>query len=120
MENTLNQDVLTKVECTSNLKNVIDALYVLNGKWKLPIVLSLVNAPKRFNEIMKDVTGISPKVLAQELRHLEQNELVVRKVYATTPVTIVYEASSYSESLQDVLRALSEWGAGHRRKITGK
>ena len=120
MENTLNHAVLTKVECTSNLKNVIDALYVLNGKWKLPIVLSLVHAPKRFNEIMKDVAGISPKVLAQELRHLEQNELVVRKVYATTPVAIVYEASAYSESLQDVLRALSDWGAGHRRKITGK
>ena len=110
---------MTKAECTSNLKNVIDALYVLNGKWKLPIVLSLVNAPKRFNEIMKDVEGISPKILAQELKHLEQNELVVRNVYATTPVSIVYEASPYSETLKDVLRALSNWGAGHRKKIIG-
>jgi DNA-binding HxlR family transcriptional regulator len=90
---------ISKAECRSNLKNVIDALYVLNGKWKLPIVLSLVIAPKRFNEIMKDVEGISPKILAQELKHLEQNELVVRNVYATTPVSIVYEASTYSESL---------------------
>lgn len=111
---------VTKAECTNSLKNVIDALYVLNGKWKLPIVLSLVNAPKRFNEIMKDVEGISPKILAQELNHLEQNELVVRNVYATTPVSIVYEASSYSETLKEVLRTLSEWGAGHRKKITGK
>ena len=111
---------ITKTECTSNLKNVIDALYVLNGKWKLPIVLSLVNAPKRFNEIMREVEGISPKILAQELKHLEQNELVVRKVYDTTPVSIVYEASSYSLTLKDVLRTLSEWGAGHRKKITGK
>ncbi len=111
---------ITKTECTSNLKNVIDALYVLNGKWKLPIVLSLVHAPKRFNEIMKEVEGISPKILAQELKHLEQNELVVRNVYDTTPVSIVYEASLYSETLKDVLRTLSEWGAGHRKKITGK
>ncbi|GEP52765.1 hypothetical protein FNO01nite_34370 [Flavobacterium noncentrifugens] len=110
---------ISKAECSGNLRNVIDALYVLNGKWKLPIVLSLVQAPKRFNEIMKDVAGISPKILAQELKHLEQNELVVRKVFATTPVSIIYEASPYSETLKDVLRTLSEWGAGHRKKITG-
>lgn len=111
---------ILKSECASNLKNVIDALYVLNGKWKLPIILSLVNAPKRFNEIMKEVEGISPKILAQELKHLEQNGLVVRKVFATTPVSIFYEASAYSETLKDVLRTLSEWGAGHRKKIIGK
>lgn len=120
MESTNNNEHITKVECGSNLRNVIDALYVLNGKWKLPIVLSLVNAPKRFNEIMKEVEGISPKILAQELRHLEQNELVVRNVYDTTPVSIVYEASLYSETLKDVLKTLSDWGAGHRKKITGK
>jgi DNA-binding HxlR family transcriptional regulator len=117
MEKTLNNPQITKAQCTSNLKNVIDALYVLNGKWKLPIVLSLVNSPKRFNEIMKDVEGISPKILAQELKHLELNELVVRNVYATTPVSIVYEASAYSDTLKDVLRTLSDWGAGHRKKI---
>ncbi|RYE57408.1 MAG: transcriptional regulator [Sphingobacteriales bacterium] len=111
---------ITRAECSSNLKNVIDALYVLNGKWKLPIVLSLVNAPKRFNEIMKDVEGISPKILAQELKHLEQNELVVRNVYDSAPVSIIYEASPYSETLKDVLRTLSDWGRGHRKKITGK
>ncbi|MWB96071.1 transcriptional regulator [Flavobacterium sp. GA093] len=120
MEKTENKVTVTKAECTSSLRNVIDALYVLNGKWKLPIVLSLVNAPKRFNEIMKDLEGISPKILAQELRHLEQNELVVRNVYPTTPVSIVYEASAYSETLNDVLKTLSHWGAGHRNKIIGK
>lgn len=111
---------ISKAECTSSLKNVIDALYVLNGKWKLPIILSLVHAPKRFNEIMKDVEGISPKILAQELKHLEQNELIVRNVFATTPVSIVYEASPYSATLKDVLGALSAWGAGHRKRIIGK
>ena len=108
---------ITKTECSSNLKNVIDALYVLNGKWKLPIILCLVNSPRRFNEILKEVDGISPKILAQELKHLEQNELVVRNVYDSTPVSIVYEATPYSETLKEVLRTLSEWGAGHRRRI---
>jgi DNA-binding HxlR family transcriptional regulator len=111
---------LTNKECISNLKNVIDALYVLNGKWKLPIILCLVDAPKRFNQIMKELEGISPKILAQELKHLEQNKLVVRNVYDTTPVSIVYQASKYSETLKDVLSNLSDWGAKHRKKIIGK
>lgn len=120
MAEAMEKAPLSKTECSSSLRNVTDALYVLNGKWKLPIILSLVHAPKRFNEIMKDVNGISPKVLAQELRHLEQNELVVRNVFPTTPVSIIYEASPYSETLKEVLQSLDEWGAGHRKKITGR
>jgi DNA-binding HxlR family transcriptional regulator len=88
-------------------------------EWEMEIThcIEFGKRPKRFNEIMKDVEGISPKILAQELKHLEQNELVIRNVYATTPVSIVYEASPYSETLKDVLRALSDWGAGHRRRL---
>tara|TARA_R110002051_G_scaffold127873_2_gene201504 strand:- start:8498 stop:8860 length:363 start_codon:yes stop_codon:yes gene_type:complete len=117
MAKTKETATITKEECSSNLRSVIDALYVLNGKWKLPIVLSLINSPKRFNEIMRDLEGISPKILAQELKHLEQNKLVVRNVFPTTPVSIIYEASAYSDTLKDVLRTLSDWGAGHRKKI---
>jgi len=107
----------TKTECTNSLKNVIDAMYVLNGKWKLAIILSLVQSPKRFNEIQTTIKGISPKVLSNELKDLELNFLVHRKVYPTTPVTIVYEASDYSHSLKNVLFELSLWGEKHRNKI---
>ena len=57
--------------CAGSLRNVIDALYVLNGKWKLALILSLVQSSKRFNEIQHEVTGISSKVLANELKNLE-------------------------------------------------
>jgi DNA-binding HxlR family transcriptional regulator len=106
-----------KSECALSLKNVVDALYVLGGKWKLPIILNLVQSSKRFNEIQNEVVGISPKILANELKHLELNGFVTRNVYPTTPVTIIYEATDYSKTLRDVLRELSAWGGKHREKI---
>lgn len=110
----------TKEECAGSLKNVIDAMYVLNGKWKLALILCLVQSSKRFNEIQREITGISPKVLANELKDLELNFLVTRNVYPTTPVSIIYEATEYSRTLKNVLRELSDWGAEHRMKIKGQ
>jgi DNA-binding HxlR family transcriptional regulator len=104
-------------ECASTLKNVVDALYVLNGRWRLPVVMSLVQRSKRFNEIQSAVTGISPKVLAKELKDLELNEFIKRTVYPTTPVTIIYEATDYSLTLRSVLRELGAWGAQHRERV---
>ncbi|MET3982090.1 DNA-binding HxlR family transcriptional regulator [Mucilaginibacter sp. UYP25] len=110
-------EILAKKECDNSLKNVLDALYVLNGRWKLPVVLSLVQKPKRFNEIQNEVRGISPKVLANELKNLEQNEFIKRNVYPTTPVTIIYEATEYSLTLKNVLHELDVWGEQHRERI---
>ncbi len=108
---------LSKVECATSLGHVTDALYVLGGKWKLPLILTLVQGPKRFGEIMKEVEGISPKVLAKELKDLELNEFIARRVYATTPVNIIYEATDYSRTLRNVLHELSNWGEQHRERI---
>jgi DNA-binding HxlR family transcriptional regulator len=106
-----------KAECAASLKNVIDALYVLNGKWKLPLVLCLMQSSKRFNEIQSEISGISPKVLAKELKDLELNFFITRNVYPTTPVSIIYEASEYSRTLKNVLGELSAWGEQHREKV---
>jgi DNA-binding HxlR family transcriptional regulator len=106
-----------KAECAGSLKNVLDALYVLNGKWKLALILSLVQSSKRFNEIQQEVTGISAKVLANELKDLELNDFISRNVYPTTPVSIIYEATEYSRTLKNVLAELSNWGEQHREKV---
>lgn len=111
------ENMLGKEACASSLKYVMDALYVLGGKWKLPLILCIVQSSKRFNEIQHEVNGISPKVLAQELKDLELNDFIRRNVYATTPVTIIYEATAYSHSLKNVLKELSAWGENHREKI---
>ncbi len=112
-----NEPLLSHVECRHSLKNVIDALFVINGKWKLAVILCLVQSPKRFNEIQHEITGISSKILAKELKDLELNDFITRNVYPTTPVSIIYEATDYSRTLKNVLSELSVWGEQHREKV---
>lgn len=117
MKMIVNNTLPSHAECSNSLKNVVDALYVLNGKWKLPLILYLMRSPKRFKEIQADVAGISPKVLSNELKELELNGFITRTVYSTTPVSIIYEATDYAHSLKNVLGELSTWGEQHREKI---
>ena len=112
-----NEPLPGRKECAGSLKNILDALYVLNGKWKLALILSLIQSSKRFNEIQHEVTGISAKVLAKELKDLELNDLITRNVYPTTPVSIIYEATGYSHTLKNIIAELSAWGEQHREKI---
>lgn len=106
-----------KETCTASLNAVKDALYVLNGKWKLPLIISLQDGPKRFNEIQKSLGEITPKILSKELKDLELNEFVVRKVFSTTPVTVTYELTPYSETLDKVIDELRNWGLQHRERL---
>jgi DNA-binding HxlR family transcriptional regulator len=117
MKSRVNADVPARQQCVLKLKYINDALYVLNGKWKFPLISTLREGPLRFNEILQLVEGITPKVLAKELRELEINGLIERKVYPTMPVTIMYEASSYSDTLETVLNELGQWGKQHSEKI---
>ena len=117
MKMIINETLPGNAECADSLKNVLDALYVLNGKWKLALILCLMQSPKRFNEIQHAVTGISAKILAKELKDLELNDFIKRNVYPTTPVSIIYEATEYSRTLKSVMGELSAWGQQHREKV---
>lgn len=97
-----------------------DAMYVIGGKWKLRIIIALSEGGKRFNELQRGIPGISPKVLSGELKDLEQNGFIKRNVYTQTPVIVEYERTNYSETLGEVLDALSKWGMMHRNKIMKK
>lgn len=109
---------LTEKQCTRKLAAIGDALYVIGGKWKLRIIVALrEEGNKRFNELQRTIQGISAKVLSTELKELELNGFVKRNVYPQTPVVVEYELTPYSDTLQDVLESLSEWGAMHREKI---
>jgi DNA-binding HxlR family transcriptional regulator len=107
----------SEAQCKATLNAVADALYVIGGKWKLKIIVGLTEGNKRFNELQRLVEGISAKVLSAELKELELNGFVRRNVYTGTPVIVEYELTEYSDTLDDVLRALSEWGAKHREKV---
>jgi DNA-binding HxlR family transcriptional regulator len=103
--------------CSARLAAIGDALYAIGGKWKLRIIVALMEGKKRFNELQRLIQGISAKVLSAELKDLELNGFINRNVFTGTPVVVEYELTEYSLTLQSVLDALSEWGAMHRKKI---
>ena len=107
----------TPQTCNAHINSVKDALYVLSGKWKLPLIVALMNGPMRFKDIQRSLTDITPKMLSKELRELELNHLVERKVFNTVPVTITYELTSYSKTVLPILNALGDWGKKHREKL---
>ncbi|MCK7559845.1 helix-turn-helix transcriptional regulator [Chitinophaga sedimenti] len=96
-------------------------MYVMGGKWKLPIILALLEGgPQRFKELQRSVQGITPKVLSKELKELELNEFVTRTVYDSMPIAVEYKATAYSRSLDKVIAEMKEWGEQHRRRIMSK
>lgn len=109
--------VRNKEACTGALANIGDALYVIGGKWKLRVIMSMREGNHRFNEIQRAVEGISARVLSNELKELELNGFVNRKVHTDTPVIVEYNITAYADSLDDVLNALASWGAMHRDKL---
>lgn len=114
MENTV------QCECAKCIMTVRDALEVLHGRWKLPILVSLKFGDKRFKEISKDIKGITDKMLSRELKELELNQLVTRTVYDTFPPKVSYSITGHGLSLDTVIASLQNWGTTHRKKILGK
>lgn len=104
-------------ECKQSLAAIKDALETLSGKWKLPIIVALKDGPKRFKELQRTVETITPKILSKELKDMELNEFVTRQVYDTSPVSVEYELTKYSDSLDKVIRELREWGMLHRKHL---
>jgi len=105
-------------ECTGAMRSVRDALDLLGGKWKLPIIVGLIDGPKRFKQLQRDVTGITAKMLSKELKELEVNGLLTRRVEAdTVPVAVTYTMAPYGENLFPVIEALRMWGQLHRARI---
>ena len=104
--------------CTAHLRSISDTIDIVGGKWKL-LILSLLasESPMRFSEIERALDRITPRMLSKELKELEQNELVERRVYPTMPVSVDYRLTAYGGSLGTVMTALSEWGKTHRKRI---
>lgn len=107
-------------ECEKCIQQVTDALDVLSGRWKLPILVSLKFDNKRFKQISRDLNGITDKMLSKELKELELNQLISRTVYDTFPPTVEYSITEHGLSLGEVILSLEKWGRLHRKKIIGK
>jgi DNA-binding HxlR family transcriptional regulator len=106
--------------CPFRLKATRDALEIIQGKWRIPIVISLTYGTKRFGEIQKDIGDVSPKMLSQELKALEENKIINRILYDSMPVTVEYSLTPLGRSMQKLLDELLNWGNHFRKAIVGK
>jgi len=104
-------------DCLTTIKPVQDTLDVLNGKWKLSIIISIGGGNECFTDIQESIPGISPKVLAKELKDLEQHKLISRQVIDDYPVKISYKLEQYADTLTPIIYALKNWGVNHKNKI---
>ncbi len=99
------------------MKYIHDTLYVISGKWKMLIIVSLRNGNKRYREIGKSIPNITFRMLSRELKEMELNKLVSRTVRSETPVLIEYELTDYARTLWPLLTEMIEWGRNHRKVI---
>src|SRR3954464_7925881 len=105
--------------CRKAIIPVRDALDLLSGKWKLPIIIALMYGNKRFSQMAKEIPGITDKMLSKELRDLEMNQLIKRTVYDAVPVVVEYSMTSYGKTLEKLIEELQAWGVKHRKRIIG-
>lgn len=109
------------MERQPELCRVEDALGILVGKWKPLILLILLQqGTHRFGELQRKVPGITQKMLTKQLRELEAEDIITRKVYPEVPPKVEYSMTTYGKSLDPILNAMHEWGTAHTlRKARG-
>ena len=108
---------IQQVPLKDNFLSVRDALDILGGKWKIPILLSLSYRKKRFKEIQKDLINITAKTLSKELKELEMNQIITRMVSDDSPFGVEYAVTIYCKSLEKIIDGLKDWGDHHRALI---
>ncbi|MFS8130657.1 MAG: winged helix-turn-helix transcriptional regulator [Candidatus Dojkabacteria bacterium] len=106
-------------ECTST-SSVNLTIHVMGGKWKALLLWNLSKGTKRFSELQKLMEGITQKMLTQQLRELEYDGLISRKVYPVVPPKVEYTLTEYGKTLQPVLDAMAKWGEIHYEKNKAK
>ena len=94
-----------------------DTIYVIGGKWKLPIINSLCNGNKRFRDIERSIPGITTRMLSRELKEMEANKLVKRTVTADRPVLVEYTVTNYCQSFGEIILEMIKWGKDHRKRL---
>ncbi|MFC4590196.1 winged helix-turn-helix transcriptional regulator [Sphaerisporangium corydalis] len=96
------------------------AVDLMGGKWKARILWQLHDGPHRFGELRRSLTGISEKMLIQQLRELEADELVHREVYREVPPKVEYSLTGFGATLNEALVPLGDWGHEHMARIEAR
>ncbi len=109
MENTL-QKILPACPVETTLS-------LIGDKWKILILRDVISGTKRFSELKRSIGGVSQKVLTAQLRAMEQDGLVSRKVYAEVPPKVEYSLTDLGKSLKPILDAMWQWGESYQSSV---
>ena len=96
---------------------VATTVQIIGSKWKLLIMRNLMQRPWRFNELRKDLEGISQKVLTDSLRSMESDGIITRTVYPEVPPRVEYALSALGESMRPIMDAVEEWGRNYKKQL---
>lgn len=95
---------------------VATTVALIGSKWKLLIIRNLLARPWRFNELKKDLAGISQKVLTDSLRSMEADGIITRTVYPEVPPRVEYSLTELGKSLKPILDSMRAWGEAYKAK----
>jgi DNA-binding HxlR family transcriptional regulator len=121
MINKEEQEIETQECGQDTLLAIKDTMILLSGKWKIQILGSLILSGKmRFMDLRRKIPGIAAKMLTKELQDLEQNDLIVRRVMNTKPVTVEYDLTPHGATLLPIIQSIRTWGINHRYHLFRK
>lgn len=93
-------------------------LEVVGGKWKGVVLFHLLEGTKRFNELMRLMPGVTQRMLTRQLRELEADQIITRKVYPEVPPKVEYALSEFGKTLAPVLKVVQQWGTKYIDRVT--
>lgn len=94
---------------------VATTVQLIGSKWKLLIIRNLLVRPWRFNELKKNLEGISQKVLTDSLRSMEADGIIIRTVYTETSSKVEYALSELGESMRPIIGSMEQWGMEYKK-----
>ena len=109
----------TRNQCGGPRCPAEQTLAVIGGTWKVPVLWHLAGGPRRFSDLRRDLGNVTAKVLTLQLRQLESDGVVSRKVYAQVPPKVEYALTERGKTLLPVVQAMCRWGSA-RRKVGPK
>lgn len=99
---------------------VATTVQMIGSKWKLLIMRNLLVRPWRFNELQKNLEGISQKVLTDSLRSMEQDGIIIRTVYPEVPPRVEYSLSELGESMRPIIFSMETWGLNYQEQVNSQ
>ena len=99
---------------------VATTVRLIGSTWKILIMRNLMMRTWRFNELKKDLDGISQKVLTESLRSMDEDGLITRTVYPEVPPRVEYSLTELGESMRPILNAMADWGSNYKRSFDTK